>query len=801
MELLAARISEAPKIDGKLDDACWQGPGRWEGHFTQNFPDNGKPSSQQTRVQIRYSDYGIYIGALLYDTAPDSIQRELGLRDEEGRNVDRFGVAFDTYRQRQNAFGFIVSAAGVQSDRFITPNGEDFSWNTVWRSAVSVHEAGWTVEIEIPWNALRFPKAEDQVWGINFVRWVQRRQEVTFWNPVDANINGLVTQFGDLQGLQGIKPPLRLQLFPYTSAYLLRDGNEGKWGSSFNAGMDIKLGINEAFTLDVTTIPDFGQVLSDNVVYNISPFEVRFNENRQFFTEGAEIFNKGSMFYSRRIGASFVPASVVQQRLQPGETLGNMPTEARLLNAAKFSGRTPKGLGIGVLNAITNPTYAIATDSLGNQRQVEADPLTNFNMAVLDKNLPYNSNIALINTNVSRANGGPDANVSSLQASLFDKKNTYNLSLNGILSQRWPARSDSSGGPDLGHAYYLSFAKVSGRLQYRIARTTESHNLNLNDFGFLAAPNEVNHSARISWVQNTPRGITNRKSVTVWGEYNRLHRPAVFVNAETGIDAEVSWKNFWYSGVGLNVTPSAFADYFEALRAGDGWRAFLKPASGSANLWWGTDSRKAFYVDGFMWVWNRPEWKQLDNGGNVSIRYRFNNRFTLSHNFNPQWRRREIGYATRITDSEGKLQEIVMGRRGVQTLTNTLSGSYTFNEWMGLNLRVRHYWSKVAYDKFYSLDTRGEIQPSNYDGWTASGVTRHDANFNAFNIDLVYSWQFVPGSFMSVVWKSAVFTFNNDTQPNFVENVGTLLQSPANNSFSVRILYFLDYLQIRKWLT
>jgi hypothetical protein len=153
------------------------------------------------------------------------------------------------------------------------------------------------------------------------------------------------------------------------------------------------------------------------------------------------------------------------------------------------------------------------------------------------------------------------------------------------------------------------------------------------------------------------------------------------------------------------------------------------------------------------------------------------------------WRRREIGFATKLFTSEGALQDIIMGERYVFTATNILNGKYSFSDLMGLTLRVRHYWSKVRYVDLFALDEQGYLQPTDYTGYDDAGESLHDANFNAFNIDMVYTWQFALGSTMSIVWKNSIYTLGNNTAPGFVENLGNTLTAPGVNSISMRILY------------
>src|SRR5262249_27319888 len=260
--------------------------------------------------KVVYTDEAIYIGAYMHDD-PKLIKRQLTERDKEQRqDADNFGVAFDTYKDKQNAFQFMVTAPNVQSDIRISSGGAgenggfDYNWDAVWDSQTSIVADGWIAEIQIPYSAIRFSKEDIQNWGVNFSRYIRRLNEQSYWNCVDPNQNGFVNQFGDLTGLQNLQPPLRLSFLPYLSTgYRTVPTNSGTINTFLHSGgMDVKYGINESFTIDMTLIPDFGQVQSDNVILNLTPFEQQFEEHRPFFTEGTELFNKAGVFYSRRIG-------------------------------------------------------------------------------------------------------------------------------------------------------------------------------------------------------------------------------------------------------------------------------------------------------------------------------------------------------------------------------------------------------------------------------------------------------------------------------------------------------------------
>lgn len=785
-EFYATRVSDVPSVDGKLDEPCWNDLKAEQ--FIQTRPNNGAVSAYKTAVQVLYTDRSIFIGAKLYDPNPSKILKEFGQRDEDGKNADYFGVVFDTYNSGQNGFSFLVSAAGVQSDTYFTMDNEDSNWDAVWSSNISFDEDGWTVEIEIPYFALRFPKQDVQKWGVNFYRNVKRDQEESFWNHVDNSVRGMVNQSGVLHGIENIKPPLRLSFSPYVTSIYTHDGNTGSGKFSVAGGMDLKYGINESYTLDMSLIPDFSQVQSDNVVYNISAFEVQFNENRQFFTEGTELFNKGNLFYSRRIGQTFGSINYNSET----EELVSSPTGANLINATKISGRGKNGLGLGFFNAVTAETYAkIRTIEGGQMRSELVDPLTNFNVFVIDQNLKNNSNINFTNTSVVRVGEARDANVSGLSLSLRDKSNTYQLTVRGSVSNIFET-VDGEEQVDTGYKYFAEVAKVSGTWQYGLSRNVESDNYRINDMGFLRAPNKVFHFGYIGYRVFKPVGIFNRINTTLNVSHQSLYKPDEFTLFQTSLNANTQFKNFWSVGINAGVTPITGYDYFEPRVQG---RYFIQLPSHNINFWVESDSRKSLLINAYRGRWVRPEWNQNFDWWGVFVRYRVNNKLSFSGEVNYDAGEGSRGYVNKLYDADGALTDIIFGKRDMLTITNIAGLNYTFSNRMGLNLRVRHYWSKVDYNKFFALGDDGNMNPTTYTS------DAHDANFNAVNLDLVYFFQIAPGSFLNLVWKDAIQSFNNNAQTDYFRNLGRVSNDPQVNSISLRLTYFIDYNAVRRGLS
>ena len=408
-------------VDGVLDEPFW-GEANTAVDFIQNAPNPGKKERYPTIVYVAYTNDGIYVGAKLFDLSRDSVPSELTNRDEVG-NASFFGISLSPYNDGQNGFEFFTTSAGVQVDTKIALDQQDYSWNGVWQNKVAWHTWGWSVEMYIPYTNLRFPKNEIQSWACQFSRYNRKYRETEFWNEVKPEQSGFLNQAGVLTGLQNLDPPVRLALFPYVSSYYEQFGS--KQDVIVNGGLDVKWGVTDAFTLDATLIPDFGQVQSDDQVLNLSPFEVQFNENRQFFTEGTELFNKAGLFYSRRVGGAPLNVIDAYDGLAEGDSVTSSPSANRLVNASKFSGRTKSGLGIGVFNAITDRNFISIQNVEGDRRKVEVNPLSNYSVIVLDQNLKNNSYITLTNTNVLRSGVTYDANVTAVNFNIKNKPNTF----------------------------------------------------------------------------------------------------------------------------------------------------------------------------------------------------------------------------------------------------------------------------------------------------------------------------------------------------------------------------------------
>lgn len=790
-ELNVYRASERITIDGELTENPWA-KGEAATGFTQTDPNPGAPASQNTAVQLAYDDYALYVAVICYDT-PGEVSQILSLRDDFHANIDNFRITLDTYNDDQNGFIFGVSSMGVQYDAKIYQGTESPELNMAWNSAVSRKDFGWQIEMRIPYAAFRFPKKQVQDWGVNFTRYISRQREESSWNPVRPDFENIVAQCGKLTGIEHIEPPLRLALMPYVSAYAnhfpYEDPEIKNWSYRFNGGMDVKLGLNEAFTLDMTLVPDFGQVVFDNQVLNLTPFEIQFNENRQFFTEGMELFNKAGLFYSRRIGIQ-APYSVLTTLLEENERLSDVPQASQLYNASKISGRTQQGLGIGIFNAITAPQKAKAIN-LDDQsvREILVSPLTNYNVLVLDQNLKNNSYVTLTNTNVTRSGSFYDANVTGLDTKLNTAGNRFYLKAWTAVSGKYYTDARS-----IGHKAGMQLGKQTGKWVYNTGYLEESGTYDPNDLGFLTNNNKRSIYQALGYRIFTPFWKLNQLTMKLNVDYNRLYRPDVYTSTKASWQIFVNTKRFHAAGATISSSLTPSYDYFEPRVWG---RYYERPVSLNSSAWISSNYQKKFALDisAFRNVFDREDWTQW--GYTISPRWRVSDRIFLIYEWDHSFTSGEQGYAVPFGIPAQTSSAIVFGNRDQAVVTNTVNIRYTFTNLMGFTFRLRHYRSQVAYNYFYDLQEDGKLTRNTLTGLDADGAPAYNTNFNAFTIDFVYRWVFRPGSEINVVWKNSIFTSDKRVTETYFRNLQSTLDNGALNSISIKVLYWLEYQKIQ----
>ena len=772
------RVTYAPKIDGILDDEAWK-----KAELCKDFmifkPENGAPvpAEYQTVVKVVYDDEAIYISAQMNDPDPAGIPKEFAVRDNFSQ-ADFFLVTINPNDDGQNPFEFIVQSTGNQADSKVSNGNEDFNWSAVWESDVSTDDKGWNVEIKIPYRSLRFANRPIQSWGFNFHRRLEKLNSQHTWTHVDNSVGRWTQYDGLIEDFRNIEPPTRLNLYPYASA--TSTTFEGETDFNWSVGMDIKYGLTDNFTLDATLIPDFSQVGFDDVVLNLGPFEQQFTEQRQFFTEGTELFNKGNLFYSRRIGSAPIDQFDVSSSLSLDEEIIDYPGKVTMLNAIKISGRTKKGLGIGFFNAVTEKTNAtIKNNNTDKVRKEVIDPFTNYNILVLDQQFNQNSTISLINTNVTRDGRFRDANVTALNWHLETKDSKYNIDGSVKMSNI----SDVVNTPSTGYTLDNSIGYGAGNWRWEAGYSFENKDFNPNDFGILFSNNQQSIYANGGWRTLQPTKNFNRYNFNFYNQLNYQHYSGVYTGYEAGLNYNAQTKKRFSFGGNLNYE-SENKDFFEPRQGSTSGVYFLQPERKNINAYISTNSQKKLELNANGYYTGYSKNPKSGYGFSIAPRYRFTNQFSLRYQLNFNKTKNDQGFV------DEDASNVIIGMRDRKNYTNTISGKYSFSTNSSLSLSFRHYWGSVNYNDYFNLNTEGGLDPN-------TNYTGENVNFNSWNLDLNYIWQFAPGSQLIAFYRNSIFNSDTASSLDFFQNLDNLFEQSQSHTFSVRFVYFIDYNAIK----
>jgi hypothetical protein len=775
------KVTSSPKIDGKLDEKVWENAFTFS-DFKQYSPFNGEAPKQKTELKVLYDDKGIYFGAIMYDKNADSIsrtlsQRDIGLND----NADYIAITLGPFNDGINMNMFVVSAAGVQSDIKSSSSGDDMSWNAIWKSEVKHNDSGWIAEVMIPFSELRFSKAEEQTWAFNLYRKINRYKEWSSLSYVDNKIDGHSNQAGELSGLKNLKPSLRLSFTPYMSVLAEYDSDSKNWTRGIRGGLDLRYGITESFTLDMMLIPDFSQIQTDDKILNLSPFEVYYQDNRAFFNEGIELFSKGRLYYSKRIGG--MPRSYwdVEENLLDNETIVENPLETQIINASKITGRTKGGLGIGVFNAMTSKTFAHIVDTLsGAEREFVSQPFTNYNMFVFDQSLKNNSHFSVVNANVTIPDEKYSSNVSAVDFKFRNKSQTYQVRGVAGLSQVYKSDAEN----EYGFSYDIDIEKTAGIFQFGISQEITNETYNPNDMGFLSFNNFVRNRVFFRHKILKPYGKFVDYNTFFSATLQNRFKPSDFMYLSISLETFLTFQNYWSFGYFVGGNPVESNDFYEPRLEN---RVFVKPTNYYAGIYFGSDNRKKFYFSTVLRHWaSISEYNQDLKRIEFNPTLRIGDKFKVGINSDIERANNSIGY---VSDNE---TDIYFGKRIRKTISNAINTEHSFNDKMRITLRIRHYLSSVEYDQFYSLNQDGTL--SQYDDYKEN----KDISFNTFNMDMVFNWRFAPGSDIILVWKDAIYSEYEEIKPKYIDNVNTTFSSPIFNHFSLKVLYYLDYNYLKR---
>ena len=786
------RFDSPPKIDGIINDKQWKQLTA-ASKFERWMPNNGSSEKKgyENFVYMGYDDDAIYIAGKFNN--PNPVPVEFSQRDNIWEvNAETFFVSINTYDDNINYQGFQVTSAGTLGDTYTSNemSEEDWDFDTVFESKVNIIDEGWTMEMKIPYSALRFPSINVQKWGINFGRKIAESGEVYTWNFVDQKNAKYPESMGISKGIQNISPPLRLFFYPYAQSSVdFKNGNNPL--AAYSAGMDVKYGINNSFTLDATLIPDFGQVTFDDKELNLSPFEQEFDENRAFFTEGASLFKKadglgfrgGSFFYSRRIGdeIKFNENDILKEN----EEILNYDVKPELLNSIKITGTTNSGLSVGFINSITNNAYArIINKSTSEKRKEKIASITNYNVLSLSKQIINDySTLSFSNTNVNRAGKFKNSNNSAIVLDLFDNKRKYNIK--GLVYQSNSPKFSLIKGFRGG----VNFSELTGNFRFSLGWNGVDANYYQNDLGYYNNRNDQRLSFRSSYM--TFNSTKNYEKIDAYLSISERSRFFPKILKSRGGRAGVNNTTLNLNKIEFDIDYTSEYKNYDEPRSTDIF--ILDPAELELNFEYSSDIRKKIQYGfglshsfGLNEDFNEDK-KDFDVKTSLGIRasnklnFNYDLRFSLSYD--------NVGYIFKEN------LEVYFGNRDIKSTENNMSLNYNFDSYKSINIKLRQFWSTAKYlDSFYLLKSNGERKKSSKNNTDFNPNT----NFNLWNFDLGFNWEFAPGSKATLLYRNNIFNEDNMSGISYYTSSKNLFELPINHQISLRINYFIDFNQVKK---
>lgn len=840
-QIVAQRIAERPRLDGRLDDAVWQSAS-FHSDFVQRQPLEGAPATQRTEVALVYDDEALYVGARLHSSDPASIRATMTRHDQWG-DAERFILSLDTYRDRRTAYSFGVTAAGVRFDYYHASDQQgryDLSYDPVWEVRTRQTAEGWVAEMRIPFSQLRFTDLPEQIWGINLNRWVPSGNEDAYWVLIPQDETGWASRFGTLTGISQIRPARRLEVLPYVASnatFHEEVAAANPFGETTEMtqrfGGDVKMGLSSNLTLEATINPDFGQVEADPAVVNLSVFEDFFSERRPFFTEGNDLLRGGgaTYFYSRRIGAS-------PHGFPEGDFI-DRPANTTILGATKLTGRLPSGLSVGVLGAVTEREFA-RTFSADPERfgRAEVEPLAGWGVVRLQQEFgPSASTVGVSLTGVQRDleeahslgsrltrqayAGGLDWNIRFRDGQYVLSGSTGFSHVMGSEEaitrlQRSSARYfqrpdadhvslDSSRTSLSGYRGSLDFARRAGRhWLWSVGASASSPGFEINDLGRLNSTDNLSADARITYRDNQPSTWYQRYSLTLFS-FGNWTFDGERGWTEVALNTSVTWKNFWESWTHVHYRPRSLNTTLTRggplMREGrDGHLSFELSNNPAARFNWEVELDRI--------------WDEVGSGAwdvEVELAYRPQDRWQFS--IEPSYRRSTNRHQYVATLDGGPAatfgQRYVFGTIERSTLATELRLTYAVTPQLSLELYAEPFAASGRYSRFGELPAPRSlrIQPYGTAGSTiteqADGslvVTEADDTFTLANRDFnilsmrsnfVLRWEWRPGSTLFFVWQQD--RSDRDATGRFVQahDLFESLTAPGDTFLALKATYWL----------
>ncbi len=822
----AVRTKEPIRADGKLDEPAWQQAQVFDA-FIQVFPKDNVPPSERTEVRVLYDDRNVYFGMYMHDSQPELINRQLGRRDRPPAS-DFIQIAIDSAHDHRTAYNFRVTAGNVLYDglSYQDTNFTD-TWDAVWDGAAVMVADGWTAEFAIPLQILRYPPAAVQTWGFAVQRHIFRRNEDILSVHIPNDAAATVSRLGHLTGMTDLRPLLDVEVIPYAAARaVLRPQFSDDtipeprlWDPSADLGLDVKASITSDLTLNATLNPDFGQVEADQILQNLSSFEVFYPEKRPFFTQGMDIFqpigaDTGSglapqmLFYSRRIGL-----------------------QTPILGAAKLTGTINRTVDIGLLDAFVAGASAPNADEANPDRRFQFHLSRPLHFGLNDElpsinPVPMNFLVGVLRTKVgenstvgARATSALPFGDACTEADLLLEEERQPASCytraGNAGALEWDLRTEDGnwsvvgqlsgsqivGGPperllhdgtllhpgDTGYGGYVTAGKMGGEpwrfdVSYRYASPT----LDLNATGLLRTQNEHGVSAFMHFVKTKGWGFFHRFDAD-FGVFSYWTTDGRGLLRSQGLNLNVRgiFPGFHYAGIELGVN-QPFLDVREISGSGV---PFRRNGDSFVVLFAGTNSNQPLAVSGYGALGVRPL-----RDGTLATGYAL----YLSGVFRPQDRLEtrlvinvdRTPHGPRWVD-QGDPDQFIFGELLSEFLSVTLRQQVVITPRLTLQGYAQLFTDFGVWGPYYEGRSTGapirvaDLQPSAY----AGNPSFHTA---LLNLNVVLRWEYRLGSTLFLVYSRSQYEspYAPGEQVPATLWPERLLKGPARDAFLVKWSYW-----------
>jgi len=817
--VIATRAAQPPVIDGRDDDAVWRETQPING-FQEWRPSEGGPPKLPTEAKIAYDAANMYVFVRAFDPHPDSIITVRARRDYFTPS-DMIWLFLDSYHDRRTGYEFGVNPSGVKLDAQVYNDGnEDFAWDAVWDVATRVDSLGWTAEFRIPLSQLRYGPQKHHTFGLIIDRDLYRYSQRVSWPLLRQSKAGFVSQFGDVDGFHDLEAPRRLEAAPYVVTKNVSQFTATGIGRTQDlaAGGDVKYRVASNLTLDATLNPDFGQVEADPAVLNLSAFETFFTEQRPFFVAGRGLFqfdvncsqvncSSEGLVYSRRIGRAPELAGTYSDTTSPAFT--------RILGAGKLTGRLPGGMTIGVLDAVTQHVTGVGG--------VTIEPTTNYGVLRLRQDLRGGeSSIGGIVTAVNRDNdsftaphlrrtayvGATDFR-HRFRGGRFEISGSLDLSrMTGSASAIAATQRDAVHyyqRPDAGLPYdttrtslagdaeELQFSKVGGaHLLGQTSYQRRSAGFEINDLGYLQRADQQSWNTWLGYFDRHQRALYQRFqwNFNWWQYWTTAGLPE---ERAFNTNTHTTFNNTWSFHTGFTLGQLGGTYCYDCARGGPAVRQdpYFAPWAGLNG-----DDRKAIVP--YFWV---NYWRG-DGGRSHSlvlmpeVDFKLASRITAA--LIPEYRRKTNDIQPRdpVTDPAGRVTHSVFSHLEQKQLGVTLRVTYPFNANTSLQVYAQPFVAKGTYSNLQELSgtPRAADYASRYKGYTDStGTYSTGFNYKQFRSNVVFRWEYRPGSTLFVVWSQGRTASSSvEGTRGLGGDLRDLFDLRPDNGFLVKLSYWIN---------